>query len=110
LEGQESISRLQKYSTASWPGLDNFQEYLTQDGEGNLTIRSTDEEDVASITISNTGFQLKATFLYLLPFKKPQWIEINDANKSHISVTSGASQSTMRNQTSKRMKMAYEYA
>ena len=36
--------------------MDNIDEYLTEDSEGNLTLRSTDEEGIASITLSANGF------------------------------------------------------
>ena len=47
------------------------------------------------------------SFLCLLPYKKPQWVEINDLDRSQMSV---AQSEGMRSQmTARRMKMAYEY-
>ena len=67
----ESVTKMFKYTQASWPGLENLEDYLAEDEEGNLTIRSTDDEGIASVTLSANGFQVMCSFLYLLPFKKP---------------------------------------
>ena len=96
-----------KYTQASWPGLENLHEYLTEDNEGNLTLRSTDDEDIASITLSANGFQIMCTFLYLLPFKKPQWVDVADLTKSMMSASASI---VSQPGSARRMKMAYEYA
>lgn len=69
-------------------------------------LRSTDEEDLATVTLSSGGFQVMCSFLCLLPYKKPQWVEVTDLDKSSLSMESGLMRSTA---TAKRMKMAYEY-
>ena len=46
----------------------------------------------------------------LLPYKKPQWIEVNDLDKSMMSAKVNESgRSNYNTMTSRRMKMAYEY-
>ena len=53
---------------------------MTKDTEGHIHLKSVDSgqeegEAAAEIVLSDNGFQFTVTFLYLLPFKKPQWIE-----------------------------------
>ena len=98
---------MHKYTQASWPGMENLDEYITEDSEGNLTLRSTDEEGIASITLSANGFQVMCSFLYLLPFKKPKWIDVADLQASFMSATGSV---MSQPGSARRMKMAYEYA
>ena len=65
------MQKLFKYTHASWPGIENMGEYLEQTSEGNFVLRSTDEEELASVTLSANGFQVMCSFLCLLPYKKP---------------------------------------
>ena len=67
----QTVTKMFKYTQASWSGLENLADYLSEDDEGNLTLRSTDDEGIASVTLSANGFQVICSFLYLLPFKKP---------------------------------------
>ena len=78
LQPGQTVTKMFKYTQASWPGLENLSDYLTEDTEGNLTLRSTDDEGIATVTLSANGFQIMCTFLYLLPYKKPQWVEVGD--------------------------------
>ncbi len=71
LESENCYTKLYKYTNASWPGLDNVSNYLTRSEDGNLTLRSSDEEDLATVTLSASGFQVMCTFMCLLPYKKP---------------------------------------
>lgn len=48
------------------------------------------------------------SFLYLLPYKTPQWVELNDLDRSVMSA--GVSEGGRSQATARRMKMAYEYA
>lgn len=100
-------TKLYKYTHASWPGLENLTQYIVLSEDGNLTLRSTDEEDLATLTLSANGFQVMCSFLCLLPYKKPQWVEVNDLQRSMLS--SGASEAGRSHTTARRMKMAYEY-
>jgi hypothetical protein len=62
LEDQELISRLFKQENASWPGIDNLGEYISQDQEGNIHLMTTDyvqgddESATAEIILSHNGF------------------------------------------------------
>ena len=76
------IQKLFKHTHASWPGLENMGEYLECTSEGNFVLKSTDEEDLATVTLSSGGFQVMCSFLCLLPYKKPQWVEVTDLDKS----------------------------
>jgi len=110
LEAENCFTKLYKYTSASWPGLDNLSDYLSHTEDGNFTIRSSDEEDLATVTLSASGFQVMCTFMCLLPYKKPQWIEVNDMDKSMMSAkVSDGGRSNYNSMTSRRMKMAYEY-
>jgi len=82
-------------------------DYVERTNEGNFTVRSTDEDDLARVTLSASGFQVMCTFLCLLPYKKPQWVEVGDMEKSVM--TAGASDVGRSHLASRRMKMAYEY-
>ena len=104
-----TFSKLYKYTKASWPGLDNMQDYITQSDDGNLTLRCSDDEEIATVTLSSSGFQVMCSFLYLLPFKKPQWVELNDLERSVMSVGGQSEGGRSHTTTSRRMKMAYEY-
>ena len=113
LDAEATVTKLYKYTHASWPGLDNLGDYLERSEDGNLTLRSTDEEDLASVTLSASGFQIRCSFLCLLPFKKPQWVEIGAGATQDMlqrSVMSSTLSEGARSQaTARRMKMAYEY-
>lgn len=62
LEAELSTTKLYKYTHASWPGLDNLSNFLTTTEDGNISIRSTDEEDLATVTLSSNGFQILCSF------------------------------------------------
>ena len=107
LSPDSCATKLYKYTHASWPGIDNMGDYITRTDDGNFCLKSTDDEDLATVTLSSSGFQVVCSFLYLLPYKKPQWVEVNDLDRS---VMSAAMSEGMRSQTTqRRMKMAYEY-
>ena len=61
-------------------------------------MRSTDDEEVAQVSLSDNGFQVTVTYLHLLPFKKPSWVELDGVDNNATG------------NTSRRLKMAYEYA
>lgn len=64
-----------KITSAVWPGSDNFEEYSFMDQEGNFHLRSVDNSE-SEIVLAKNGLTFSVTFLYLLPYKKPQWQEI----------------------------------
>lgn len=53
------------------------------DEEGNMHLKSIDE-GVAEIVLSKNGFMFTVSFLYLLPFKKPSWVTVEDHNQSAV--------------------------
>ena len=61
-----------KITKATWPGEDNVDEYTWIDEEGNLHLRSI-EEDVCQIVLSSNCLHVRVSFLYLLPTKKAEW-------------------------------------
>lgn len=69
----ERVSKFHKHTSATWPGLDNLADYISEDSEGNIHLTSLDEE-VAEIVLSANGLQLTMSFLCMLPFKKPAWV------------------------------------
>ncbi len=68
--------------------------------DGTINIRSTDNENIAQVSISPNGFQISVTYLHLLPYKKPNWVQVGELDKNTIGLTG----------SSRRLKMAYEYA
>ena len=82
IERTVKVQKLFKYTHASWPGIENMWEYLEFTSEGNFNLRSTDEEDLANVSLSSNGFQVMCSFLCLLPYKKPQWVEVGDLDRS----------------------------
>ena len=48
-----------------------MNDYLSRTEDGDVVLRSTDEEDLATVTLSSNGFQVMCSYLYLLPYKKP---------------------------------------
>jgi hypothetical protein len=93
-EGYPRVTKFFKYLEASWPGLENLSEYTWVDEQNNVHIRSTDDEQVCKVSLSSNGFQITVTYLHLLPSKKPSWVEVENTSFG----------------TSRRLKMAYEYA
>lgn len=88
-----------------------------------MNSSSADGGDLAQISISKSGFQFRATYLYLLPFKKPKWIEIDSEvtgketsvmhlNRTMQSVMTDGQTSALSQggkSTARRMRMGYEY-
>jgi hypothetical protein len=66
---------MSKVSKVSWPGEENSDEYTWIDEEGNLHMKSIDE-DMAEIVLSVNNLHFRVSFLYLLPFKKPFWTQV----------------------------------
>ena len=77
---------------------------------------------MAQISISKSGFQFRATFLYLLPFKKPKWVDVDaevtaketsvmHMNRTLQSVISDGQSALSHGgrSTARRMRMGYEY-
>jgi hypothetical protein len=58
--------------------------------------------------LSSNGFMFTVNYLYLLPFKKPSWVQVVEEGK-HSHVKSIASDIYNSQMQSKRMKMSYEY-
>lgn len=69
----ERVNLPRKVSSAVWPGHLNYNEYISEDSVGNMHLRSVDEDNTAELVLSKNGFHFTLTYLYLLPFKKPQW-------------------------------------
>jgi len=47
---------LTKYHTVSWPGTKNVVNYITEEEDGFIIIRSTDDDGVATVSICPDGF------------------------------------------------------
>ena len=71
LEADLCVTKLYKHTHVLWPGIQNMDEYLSRSEDGNIILRSTDDEELATVTLSSNGFQVMCSFLYLLPYKKP---------------------------------------
>jgi hypothetical protein len=84
LNETEKVTLPVKLTNVVWPGLDNVSDFISQDPEGNLVLKSVDENNVARIVLSKNKFQFSVTFLYLLPFKKPQWQKEDSSNDSTL--------------------------
>lgn len=81
---------LQRITTASWPGEENLGDFTWQDADGSLHLKSLDD-DFTAVSLDPNGFLVTVQYLYLLPYKVPEWTETS------------ASSST------RSMKMAYTY-
>lgn len=101
----ERVNLASKVTSAVWPGHLNVEEYVSQDEEGNLCLKSVDEN--ASIVLSKDGFHFTVSFLVMMPGKKPQWQEVADDGDS--SLRSILNQSVCTSRSEKRMRMVYEY-
>ncbi|CDW85361.1 UNKNOWN [Stylonychia lemnae] len=102
----ERQQKFQKYTQVIWPGIENWEDFLTEDQDGNLTLRSVDE-DLASITLSANGFQLSVKYQQLLPFKKPTWVNLGVTFDE--STIKNITSDKLNQKDSRRMKMAYDY-
>ena len=60
-----------------WPGQANVADFITEDEEGQISLRSTDEDGVASISISADGFLVQVSYLHLEDSKTPEWVEVD---------------------------------
>ncbi len=59
-----------KFTSVTWPGSDNLEDYSYTDQEGNLHLRSVDDSQ-SEIVLARNGLTFSVSFLYLLPYKKP---------------------------------------
>ena len=75
----EVISKSTKLTKVSWPGEDNLDEYTWMDEQGNLHLRSIDD-DLCEIVLSANCIHFKVSFLYLLPNKKAEWVNVANDN------------------------------
>ena len=100
-------------TSAVWPGHLNFEEYVEQDQEGNLSLKTVDENQSAQLVLSKNGFSFTVSYLFMLPNKKPQWQELSQSNLKdstlrnilNHSFASGSSKAPHE----KRLRMVYEY-
>ena len=111
--GQERETLPVKVNSAVWPGHLNFEEYVEEDQEGNLSLKTVDENQSAQLVLSKNGFSFTVSYLFMLPNKKPQWQELSQSNLKdstlrnilNHSVASGSSKAP----NEKRLRMVYEY-
>ena len=82
LKEYPQIAKFYKYVEAQWPGLENLAEYSWVDEQGNVHIRTTDDDQVAQLILSKNGFQVTVNYLHLLPIKKPCWVQVEDKGSS----------------------------
>ena len=55
--GFERVTKFFKHVEASWPGVENLTDYAWQDEvNGSIHLRSTDDEEVAQVSLSSNGF------------------------------------------------------
>ena len=55
--GYERITKFFKHVEASWPGVENLSEYAWLDEvNSSIHLRSTDDEEVAQVSLSSNGF------------------------------------------------------
>lgn len=79
----ERCQKFEKHISITWPGSDNYLDFVSLDEDGNLHLRSIDE-GVGELILSRNGFHFTVHFLYLLPFKKPTWVQIDQTQSSHL--------------------------
>ncbi len=73
----------------AWPGQDNFRAHISTDEGGNVHMRAVDFDSTqAEIVMSANGFQFTVSFLYRMPNKKAQWLEMQDNQSLRNSCTS----------------------
>jgi hypothetical protein len=58
LSSYPQLNKFFKYVEAAWPGLDNLSEYSWVDEHQNIHIRSTDDDQIANLSLSRNGFQV----------------------------------------------------
>lgn len=112
------MEKTHKITKVSWPGLENIDEYSWIDEEGNIHLRSI-EEDICEVVLSANCLHVRVNFLFLLPEKKGKWVVTTDnqgaydvddgqsENRSQISRITG--QSHRSQHSSRMMKMHYQY-
>jgi hypothetical protein len=71
-------SHFHKYTSLYWPGEANCQDYIEEDAEGNLHLSCVEGKDIGEVVLSKGRFLFMTHFVYLLPFKKPQWVAVED--------------------------------
>lgn len=88
----------QKMTTVSWPGDENLSEHVWQDEDGTLHLKSLDD-DQTTVSLHPNGFIVTVKYLYLLPYKKPEWVEQSFQE----------SNSKIEGFSNRKMKMSYTY-
>lgn len=59
-------------------------------------LRSSDEDGVACISISEDGFSVHVSYLHLLENKTPEWVEVDP-------------EESIDSRSSRRLRMSYQY-
>ena len=72
-----------KFTQIIWPGFDNLDEYSWIDEEGNLHLKSIDQE-LCEVILSSNNLHFRVIFLHQLPQKKAAWT-INAENAPNTS-------------------------
>ena len=52
-------------------------DFISEEEDGSISLRSTDEDNVSSVTLSADGFSVLVSYLYLLQNKTPEWVEVD---------------------------------
>ena len=107
------VQKLAKYTKVTWPGLDNVDEYTWIDEQGNLHLKSV-ENDLCELILSQNCVHFKVIYLYLVPNKKPQWVNLEGTGSQQFNDEASAYRSQMsasgyQKQGTRVMKMMYEY-
>ena len=92
----ELVRLFTKYKVACWPGSSNVAEYISEDEDGQVVLRSTDEDGVASIAVSADGFSVHVSYLHLLENKAPEWVEVDP-------------EASIDSKSNRRLRMSYQY-
>ena len=67
----EKVTLPFKITQAIWPGHDNLEQFISEDAQGNLHLKTVDENETAEMILAKNGFQISVSYLFMLPFKKP---------------------------------------
>ena len=112
------MQKANKFVQVTWPGKDNLDEYSWVDEEGNLHLKSIDD-DLCELILSQNNLHFRVMFLHLLPQKKATWTmtdpnvaasTFDDAMSASAYGRSQMSQISNQYGGTRTMKMMFEYA
>jgi hypothetical protein len=93
LDEEKKIQRLVKQDNAYWVVGEETNSKIKIEKSGSISVSSMDND--AKLTLAKNGMLFRVSYMHRLPFKKPQWVEVDENTDDKQIITESYSERFM---------------